>query len=193
MPGIAFFTCQQRHAPELFWKPDYQRHPNGALRVVEIVMSAPLKTWFIPRSILRSCSPTPDEVLVNTTSASVPFPSGRAPGSPRASMERTGGENPYLLHQDLGQVMTKSATVVRVNSQLKDAFQKVSELAVRAQQCSLSDTGNWTNQNVVFTKALKDMFPLAKAIVLGALARDGLRYELLKMESHYQWYRQNSS
>src|SRR6201987_3228305 len=25
------------------------------------------------------------------------------------------------------------------------------------------------------------------------LARDGLRYELLKVESHYQWYRQNSS
>src|SRR5882672_12587015 len=38
MPGIAFFTCQQR---QLFWKPDYQRHPNGALRVVEVVMSAP--------------------------------------------------------------------------------------------------------------------------------------------------------
>jgi hypothetical protein len=41
MPGIAFFTCQQRHPPELFWKPDYQRHRNGALRVVEVVMSAP--------------------------------------------------------------------------------------------------------------------------------------------------------
>lgn len=41
MPGIAFFTCQQRHPPELFWKPDYQRHPNGATRVIEIVMSAP--------------------------------------------------------------------------------------------------------------------------------------------------------
>jgi hypothetical protein len=41
MPGIAFFTCQQRHAPELFWKPEYQRHANGALRVVEVVMSAP--------------------------------------------------------------------------------------------------------------------------------------------------------
>jgi hypothetical protein len=40
MPKIAFFTCQQRHPPELFWKPDYQRHPNGALRVVEVVMSA---------------------------------------------------------------------------------------------------------------------------------------------------------
>jgi hypothetical protein len=41
MPGIAFFTCQERHPPELFWKGDYQRHPNGALRVIEIVMSAP--------------------------------------------------------------------------------------------------------------------------------------------------------
>jgi succinate dehydrogenase / fumarate reductase flavoprotein subunit len=78
--------------------------------------------------------------------------------------------------------MTKSATVVRVNSQLKDAFQKVSELAVRAQQCSLSDTGNWTNQNVVFTKALKDMFPLAKAILLGALQRDECRGAHFKPE-----------
>ena len=41
MPGIAFFTCQQRHPPELFWKAEYQRHPNRALRVVEVVMSAP--------------------------------------------------------------------------------------------------------------------------------------------------------
>ncbi|KYG99342.1 VOC family protein [Bradyrhizobium sp. DOA1] len=41
MPGIAFFTCQQRHPPELFWKPDFQRHPNAATRVIEVVMSAP--------------------------------------------------------------------------------------------------------------------------------------------------------
>ncbi|MDE5456502.1 VOC family protein [Bradyrhizobium sp. CSA112] len=41
MPGIAFFTCQQRHPPELFWKDEYQRHPNGTLRVIEVVMSAP--------------------------------------------------------------------------------------------------------------------------------------------------------
>src|SRR4051812_18859800 len=41
MPGIAFFTCQQRHPPELFWKAEYQRHPNGAARVIEVVMAAP--------------------------------------------------------------------------------------------------------------------------------------------------------
>jgi catechol 2,3-dioxygenase-like lactoylglutathione lyase family enzyme len=39
MPDAAFFTCQQ-HAPEFFWKPDYQRHSNTARAVVEVVMLA---------------------------------------------------------------------------------------------------------------------------------------------------------
>jgi succinate dehydrogenase / fumarate reductase flavoprotein subunit len=86
-----------------------------------------------------------------------------------------GGENPYLLHQELGLVMTKVATVVRHNGQLAEAYQQVSEMAVRAGRCSLSDTGQWTNQNVMFTKSLLDMFPLAKTILKGALARDECR------------------
>jgi len=86
-----------------------------------------------------------------------------------------GGENPYLIHQELGNVMTKAATVVRHNNILRDAYAEVQKLAERAQRCSLSDTGNWTNQNVVFTKALLDMFPIAKSILKGALQRDECR------------------
>ena len=86
-----------------------------------------------------------------------------------------GGENPYILHQQLGAVMTKAATVVRDNGQLTEALVKVASLSERAEHCSLSDTGNWTNQNVLFTKALRDMFPLAKAVLKGALARDECR------------------
>jgi succinate dehydrogenase / fumarate reductase flavoprotein subunit len=86
-----------------------------------------------------------------------------------------GGENPYLLHQELGKVMTKAATVVRINGELQEAYGKVCELQARAEKCSLSDTGNWTNQNVVFTKSLKDMFPLARVILKGALQRDESR------------------
>jgi len=41
IPEATFFCCQQRHPPELFWKPDYQRHANSARRLVEIVMVAP--------------------------------------------------------------------------------------------------------------------------------------------------------
>ncbi len=87
----------------------------------------------------------------------------------------SGGENPYLIHDELGQVMTKAATVVRYNKQLAEAYDKVCELEQRARRASLSDTGNWTNQNVVFTKALRDMFPVAKAILRGALQRDECR------------------
>jgi succinate dehydrogenase / fumarate reductase flavoprotein subunit len=86
-----------------------------------------------------------------------------------------GGENPYLIHQELGDVMTKAATVVRRNDQLQAALSTVSELYDRAKRCSLSDTGQWTNQNVVFTKALLDMFPLALTILKGALQRDECR------------------
>jgi succinate dehydrogenase / fumarate reductase flavoprotein subunit len=86
-----------------------------------------------------------------------------------------GGENPYLIHQELGDAMTKAATVVRRNDQLRTAYDKVMELKERAARCSLSDTGNWTNQNVVFTKALRDMFPIALAILKGALQRDECR------------------
>jgi catechol 2,3-dioxygenase-like lactoylglutathione lyase family enzyme len=39
LPEAVFFTCQQ-HAPQYFWKPDYQLHPNGAVAVVETVMVA---------------------------------------------------------------------------------------------------------------------------------------------------------
>jgi len=38
-PEAGFFTCQQ-HAPEHFWKPEYQRHANGARTVAEVVMVA---------------------------------------------------------------------------------------------------------------------------------------------------------
>jgi len=39
MPEAVFFACQQ-HAPQYFWRPEYQKHPNGAIRITEVVMSA---------------------------------------------------------------------------------------------------------------------------------------------------------
>ncbi len=95
---------------------------------------------------------------------------------------KPGGENPYIIHQQMGDVLTKAATVVRRNDQLKQAYDQVSELHERAKKCSLSDSGNWTNQNVVFTKSLLDMLPLAKTILRGALLRDECRGAHFKPE-----------
>lgn len=84
-------------------------------------------------------------------------------------------ENPYLIHQELGDIMTRVATVVRKNEQLTDAIEKVNELHDRAMHAGLSDTGGWSNQNVIFTKSVQDMFPIAKTILKGALQRDECR------------------
>ena len=88
---------------------------------------------------------------------------------------RGGGENPYRIHQELGDLMTRVATVVRRNDQLAPAYEEVCALEERWRRCSLSDSGHWTNQNVVFTKSLGDMFPVAKLILRGALLRDECR------------------
>ncbi|MFA8019564.1 succinate dehydrogenase flavoprotein subunit [Bremerella cremea] len=90
-------------------------------------------------------------------------------------LKQSGDENPYLIHQELGNMMTSAATVVRVNSQLDEAIGKLADLKARAWKCALSDTGSWSNQNVLFTKAMQDMFPIAEAILKGARARDECR------------------
>jgi succinate dehydrogenase / fumarate reductase flavoprotein subunit len=94
----------------------------------------------------------------------------------RDLLSRAGeGENPYVLHQELGRVMTETATVVRHNEPLEGAYRTVCEIQERAGRCGLADAGNWTNQNAVFTRALLDMFPLARTILKGARARDECR------------------
>ena len=40
LAGLAFFVCQQ-HTPDAFWKPDYQRHRNGARRIAAVTLAGP--------------------------------------------------------------------------------------------------------------------------------------------------------
>jgi len=88
---------------------------------------------------------------------------------------RSGKENAYLLHQELGRTMTENVTVVRYNDKIKQTLAKIDELAERYKQAPLADTSAWTNQNLSFTRALGDMLVLAKVIALGALQRDECR------------------
>jgi len=86
-----------------------------------------------------------------------------------------GGPNPYRLHAELGRIMTRAATVIRHNAELRQAYGQVCDLEEQGRRASLFDCGSWCNQNLAFTRALGDMFPLAKAILQGALARDECR------------------
>ena len=87
----------------------------------------------------------------------------------------SGDENPYLLWQEMGQWMTNNCTVVRHNEKLEETLVKCQEWKERYQRVRLSDTGMWTNQNLSFARATKDMIILAEAILKGALMRNESR------------------
>ncbi len=87
----------------------------------------------------------------------------------------TGTENPYKIHEELGDTMTENVTVVRYNDRLQATDTKIQELMERVEHVSIADSSNWTNQLIPFTRQLKNMLHLSRAITLGALARDESR------------------
>jgi succinate dehydrogenase / fumarate reductase flavoprotein subunit len=86
-----------------------------------------------------------------------------------------GNENPYLLWQEMGKWMTENCTVVRVNSRLEATLGKCQEWKDRYQHVKLSDTGMWSNQNLSFARATRDMILQSEAVLKGALARNESR------------------
>ncbi|MGA2233000.1 MAG: succinate dehydrogenase flavoprotein subunit, partial [Tepidisphaeraceae bacterium] len=86
-----------------------------------------------------------------------------------------GDENPYLLWQEMGRWMTDHCTVVRHNDKLELTLARCQEWKQRYRKVKLSDTGMWTNQNLSFARATRDMIVLAEAILKGALQRNESR------------------
>ena len=86
-----------------------------------------------------------------------------------------GTENAYVLHKELGEIMTKNVTVVRYNDQLQETDYKIQELLERYNNINVNDTQRWSNQGAAFTRQLKNMLYLARVITLGALNRDESR------------------
>ncbi len=86
-----------------------------------------------------------------------------------------GDENPYRLHQELGEVMTEHVTVVRHNQGLDHALEKIAELKERWENLGPPDRGGRLNQPLHFARELYYMLELAHVITLGARMRDESR------------------
>ncbi|HYE21939.1 MAG TPA: succinate dehydrogenase flavoprotein subunit [Tepidisphaeraceae bacterium] len=92
-----------------------------------------------------------------------------------ALVSNDGNENPYLLWNEMGKAMTDNCTVVRHNERLEATLGQCQDWKARYKRVKLSDTGMWTNQNLSFTRALRDMILQAEAILIGALQRNESR------------------
>jgi succinate dehydrogenase / fumarate reductase flavoprotein subunit len=75
----------------------------------------------------------------------------------------------------MGKWMTDTCTVVRHNERLEECLRRLQEWKARYKRVKLSDTGMWTNQNLSFARAVRDMILEAEAILKGALARNESR------------------
>lgn len=91
-----------------------------------------------------------------------------------------GPENPFLIHRELGDVMTRNVTVARHNAALRETDVKIRELMDRYRRIGIVDKSRFFNQSVSFAKQLWNMLELARVITLGALARNESR------GSHYK-------
>ena len=86
-----------------------------------------------------------------------------------------GTENPFRMWRELGETMTKHATIVRYNAGLDEADSKLVELLARYKNINLSDKSQWANTSFAFARQLENMLHLARVVVHGARLRDESR------------------
>jgi succinate dehydrogenase / fumarate reductase flavoprotein subunit len=90
-------------------------------------------------------------------------------------LHQDGSENPISLWKELGAWMTEHVTVVRYKKDLERTDAKVQELLERYKKINVQDRTQWSNQTLNFVRELYNMLVLARAITLGALARNESR------------------
>lgn len=93
----------------------------------------------------------------------------------QAILSMNGTENAYVLHEELGKLMTENVTVVRENKKLKTTYEKLHEFSERYRNINIEDTAKWGNISAAFVRQLEGMINLAKVITLGAYYRDESR------------------
>jgi succinate dehydrogenase / fumarate reductase flavoprotein subunit len=90
-------------------------------------------------------------------------------------LQSDGSENPFKLWRELGDTMTKHATVIRYNKGLEQADAKVCELLERYGNINLSDKSSWANTSFAFARQLYNMLQIARVVAQGAAMRDESR------------------
>ena len=85
------------------------------------------------------------------------------------------GENPYRLHDELGEVMLRDCTTERDDAALEKALERIDELSERSAQIVANDSVATLNQSAQLVRHLGHMLVLARVIAAGALRRQECR------------------
>ena len=85
------------------------------------------------------------------------------------------GENPFLLHQELGERMLRDCTIERHDGALDGVIDAIGALEERARRVKLADPSLRLNQSAQFARHLGHMLTLARVIAEGARRRQESR------------------
>ncbi len=109
--------------------------------------------------------------------AAAPFAAAETKWNERFAAYRgmSGPENAYVIHRELGELMTENVTIVRHNDKLKQADEKVSALMERFRRIGGLDANAYMNADVAFANQLWNMLELARLITRAAVLRDESR------------------
>ncbi len=97
-------------------------------------------------------------------------------------LKRTGNESTGKITEEMGHTLTDNAGIVRYNSGLKNALDKIQELKERWEKITPADKSPWANTSVISIRKLRSSLMLSQAILAGALGRNESRGAHLKPE-----------
>jgi succinate dehydrogenase / fumarate reductase flavoprotein subunit len=128
------------------------------------------------------CGPAMATYRKNMTRSSWDMPSSlfekaekRAREKYQAILRMDGPENPYKLHEELGNMMLVDVTIERDNKTIDRVLGRIEELDERARNVGVTDTSSHANQGAQFVRHLQNMLCLARVIAQGARNRDESR------------------
>jgi succinate dehydrogenase / fumarate reductase flavoprotein subunit len=87
-----------------------------------------------------------------------------------APFERSGGENPYTLHQELQEITHNLVGIIRTESELSDAISKISQIRGRIENVSVTG-GRLFNPGFHLSFDLDNMLLVAEATAKSAIVR----------------------
>jgi succinate dehydrogenase / fumarate reductase flavoprotein subunit len=90
-------------------------------------------------------------------------------------LKMEGDENPFQIHEQLGEMMLQDVTIERHNDKLDKVIAKIDELESRAKKVNVLDVATRANHNAQFVRHLFNMLILARVIAVGARNRDESR------------------
>ena len=175
MGGLWVDYEQQTNIPGLFaaGECDYSQHGANRLGANSLLSAIYGGMVAGPEAVkyMRSVKRTADELPSSLFDAAIKDEQQKWD----ATLKMDGNENAYMLHKELGEIMTDNVTVVRYNDKLQETDNKIQELLERYENINIVDTQQWSNQGATFTRQLKNMLYLARVITLGALNRNESR------------------